>query len=218
MSHQCGLRPRRHRGSVLAEFPVVALLALLPVLLGVVQTALLLVAHHALSFAASEAARAGSVSNARLDAMYAGLAEGLVPLVGAGSQGEGGGLADYIAARLRAEAEVRLFASIQRLSPDTRDFEDHGVMVHGRRVIPNDSLEYRPATPGRSGGRSLQQANLLRLRIRYCQPLVVPFVDRLLVGVLSLLDTSAEDQLCYAANRLPLRVETSAPMQSAAWP
>lgn len=204
---------RRNRGAALVEFHLVSLVALLPLLLGILQTGLLMVGHHALGYAAFEAARAGAVDHARLEAMYSGLAQGLVPLLGAA-----GGEAGAAAARLRAEAEVRLQARIERLSPDARDFDDWGEMRAGRRYIPNDALEYRPVQPRRAGGQSLQAANHLRIRVRLCYPLVVPLVDRLLPPLLRRLDPSIEDEICYAAGRVPLRVQGSAPMQSEAWP
>jgi hypothetical protein len=193
------------------EFQIVALVALLPLVLGVLQVALLLVGHDALGFAVFEAARAGAVGHARQPAMVSGLAEGLMPFFGAGT-------ADVVAARLRAEREARLYARIERLSPTAQDFVDYGETEEGQRFIPNDALEYRSAVPRRGGGRTLQQANHLRIRVRYCHELVVPLIDRLLPAILQRLDVDPDAQVCYAAGRVPLRVEGSAPLQSAAWP
>ncbi|MET0291488.1 MAG: hypothetical protein ABW136_03925, partial [Steroidobacteraceae bacterium] len=74
------------------------------------------------------------------------------------------------------------------------------------------------ASPGARGGRSIQQANLLRIRVRYCQQLLVPLVDRLLVAVLRRIDPDPDGQRCYLENRTPIRVTTTFPMQSEAWP
>ena len=46
--------------------------------------------------------------------------------------------------------------------------------------IPNDHLMYRVAN---GGGMSIQDANLLKIRVTYCVKLVVPFVDRIIYGV-----------------------------------
>jgi hypothetical protein len=81
-------------------------------------------------------------------------------------------------------------------------------------VIPNDALESRSMAPGRRSGISLQQANVLRLEISYCRPLIVPFAGPLLVGTLRLLDHDLWHQRCYAAGRIPVRSEGVAPMQS----
>ena len=47
--------------------------------------------------------------------------------------------------------------------------------------IPNDHLMYRVANDGE--GMSIQDANLLKIRVTYCVKLVVPFVDRIIYGV-----------------------------------
>jgi hypothetical protein len=208
------------RGAALVEFNLVALLIMLPLLLGIVQIALLVAGYHLLSFAAAEAARAGSVDHARTAAMRDALAEHLLPLhidltrIGA----DGGPLDLIIAARLRAVADAAVFARVDRLSPAAADFADHARRIGGRDAIPNDALEHRPDTPGGSGGRSLQQANLLRIQVRYCHALVVPLIDRVLPEILRRLDPLPDHQVCYAAGRVPLRVASSAPMQSDAWP
>lgn len=207
------------RGAALVEFQVVALLALLPVILGTVQMAMLLSGFHVLSFAASEAARAGSIAHTEAAEMNAALAAGLMPLVtDLADVDEGGGpLERILAARLRAEREVLQFATIERTVPTSRDFADHGTMRAGRRVIPNDALEHRSPAAGSQSGRSIQQSNLLRIRVRYCHSLVVPLIDRMLPPLLQLLDDDPRHRHCYEAGRVPLQVLGSAPMQSDAW-
>ena len=206
-------------GTALVEFQVVALLALLPMVLGILQMTLLLCGFHVLSFAAAEAARAGSIDHARIGGMYEALADGLTPLVTdlAEAAADGGSLTSFVSARVNARREVLQFASIERMAPSAADFADHGRDERGQRAIPNDALEHRPSAVGSRGGLSLQQANLLRIRVRYCHALVVPLVDRLLPALLRVLDPDPGNQRCYLAGRVPLRVATSAPMQSEAW-
>lgn len=211
---------RHQHGAALVELQVVALTALLPMLFGILQIGHLLVGHHVLSFAAAEAARAGAVDHARPAAMMDGLVDGLLPLFAEFDRIDdaGGPLSAVVAARARAEVDVRLHGRIERLTPSAQDFEDHARVAGGRRYLPNDALEYRDTSPRRVGGSSLQAANLLRIRVTWCQPLVVPFIDRLLPALLQRLDPDPADLGCYAAGRIPLRVQTTAPMQSAAWP
>src|SRR5690606_18275990 len=45
----------------------------------------------------------------------------------------------------------------------------------------NDNLAFRPTTIG-SSGVNVQDANILKIRVRYDYPLIVPFVDRVLRG------------------------------------
>jgi hypothetical protein len=207
-------------GAAMVEFQLAALLVMLPLLLGIVQMALLVCGYHVLSFAAAEAARAGSVEHARTAPMLAALSDGLVPLhVDLTSVTAAGGPLELVAAaRMRAAGDTLLHAAIERVTPSDADFADHGRTVAGQRSIPNDALEHRSSVPGRAGGRSLQQANLLRIRVRYCHALVVPLIDRLLLGLLRGIDPDPAHQSCYAAGRVPLRVASSAPMQSEAWP
>jgi hypothetical protein len=211
---------RQMRGSTLVELPLVAILALLPLVLGIFQSVLLLRSHHLVSLAAGGAARAGAVDHARTSSMLTAFGEGLVPLlVDLSEVTEDGGPLDLVAAaRVRGAAEALRFARIERLSPTAEDFADHGREFHGQRGIPNDALEHRDSAAGAQGGRSIQQANLLRIRVRYCHPLAVPFIDELLLAALRNLDRDPDAQRCYAEDRVPLAVTTSFPMQSEAWP
>jgi hypothetical protein len=181
--------------------------------------AMLLSGFHVLSFAASEAARAGSIAHGEVKDMHAALAEGLTPLVTDLTEVDdsGGPLENILTGRLRAEREVFQFASIERAVPASADFADHGTLRGDRRVIPNDALEHRSRIAGSRSGRSIQQSNLLRIRVRYCHPLVVPLIDRMLPPLLQLLDKDPRHHHCYLAGRVPLQVLSSAPMQSDAW-
>ncbi len=209
----------RQRGVAMLEFHLIAISALLPLILGVFQIALLLSGFHVLHLAAAGAARAGAVGHAQLDAMRSALGEGLMPLLvdltEIGDSPPAGLLAE---GRLRGTAEVARFARIERLAPNGDDFADHARVWQGRTGIPNDALEFRDSSPGARSGRSVQASNHLRIRVRYCHALVVPLVDALLLGLLRRLDTDAEAQICYLQDRIPLRVTTTFPMQSEAWP
>jgi len=211
---------RRQRGAAMIELQLVAILALLPMLFGIVQMALLASAYHLLGFAAAEAARAGSVEHAQSGPMTSALAAGLTGLHADLSRlsSPGETAAELAAARLRAEVAVRQFGQIERLAPTTADFDDFARERAGRRSIPNDALEYRAASAGPRSGHSVQEANLLRIRVRYCHELVVPLIRTMLPALLRSWDTEPMHQRCYAANRVPLSAAGSAPMQSEAWP
>lgn len=202
------------------EMQIVALFALLPMLFGIVQMAALSSAYHVLGFATAEAARAGSVHHARNAEMMSALASGLTGLHADFSRlsSRESGAAEWAAARLRAETAIRLHGRIERLAPTAADFADHAREREGTRGIPNDALEYRSTARGSSGGHSIQEANWLRIRVRYCHELVVPFVAAWLPALLRRWDDDPDHLRCYAVGRVPLTVLGSAPLQSEARP
>ena len=61
----------------------------------------------------------------------------------------------------------------------------------GRMALPNDTLGFR-SQQVRSGQASVQDANILRIKVRYNYPLIVPFVDRVIIGVSRLLDNGPD--------------------------
>jgi hypothetical protein len=81
-------------------------------------------------------------------------------------------------------------------------------------VIPNDGLEYRTKVAGERSGLTLQQANILRLEVSWCRPLVVPFARELLLGALLAVDRDPWRRYCYSEGRVPIRSEGISPMQS----
>jgi hypothetical protein len=198
------------------EFQIVALLGLLPFLLGSLQVLLLLFAAHTVQFATFEAARAGSFQGADPAVMRRAFAIGLLPLHAA--SGQGANTADLVttvgSAFLRSELAVSLYSDLEILAPTAAAFSDFAVEGASGRAIRNDGLEGRPITPGASSGQSIQEANLLRIRARYCHPLIVPFIDRLLLTTLRRLDDDAFSQRCYAADRVPLAGDAVINMQS----
>src|SRR5690606_17267619 len=113
-----------------------------------------------------------------------------------------------------ALADQARFARIRVLNPTVEAQQDFAVQRGDARVIPNDGLEYRPAAAGQRSGMTLQQANLLRLEVAWCRPLIVPFARQLLLGVLRRIDFDPWRQSCYLQGRVPVRSEAALPMQS----
>jgi TadE-like protein len=207
---------KRSRGAATVEFYVVALLALLPLCLGLLQMFLLLVANHHVDYAAFSAARVGATTGGDLSAIRRGFTRALTPLYvsTANRIDRDNVLARVSEAYARAAVDVGLFAYFQVLSPAESAKADFAVTRNGARVIPNDALNYRTTEPGTRSGVSLQEANVLRLAVTYCQSLIVPFAGPMLVETLRRLDTDAVHQSCYAVGRVPLRSEGVVPMQS----
>lgn len=230
-------RPRQaSRGAGAAELVVVLPLALL-CLLGVIQMGLLFHAKGQLNHAAVQAARAGSIAHAGEARIREGLARGLVPFMGGGL--DAGQLATSYA---RALGEAAL-ARIEILSPVQQSFTDYASPAEAQRlrveenldgsepVIPNLNIAGRACPYDRAGcnadparnasGQSLQDANLLKLRITWGIPAgkQVPLAGPAIVQVLraqALLDPAlpAAHRALIAAGRIPVVATAIVRMQS----
>lgn len=204
------------RGAALAEFQIVVLLGALPLLLGALQAFLLLMASHTVQFATFMAAHAGAVNGADPAAMKRAFVIGLLPLhASADTEPTASSAAALVTAAYgRSLAASLVFAEIELVAPSAAAFEDFAVAGADGRVIRNDGLEVRSVAPGPRSGLSVQEANLLRIRGHYCQPLVVPFAAEVLLAALRWMDASPWAQTCYAANRVPLTGDVTVNMQS----
>lgn len=200
----------------MVEFHIVALFALLPLCLGTLQTALLMVDNHQIDHAAFLAARHGAVSHGDTGEMRRAFARAITPLfASSGTPVDRSNVTVRVAsAYAAASADIALHARLRIITPDANAQSDFAVRRNGELVIPNDSLESRSATAGGRSGISVQEANVLRVEFSYCRPLVVPFIGPMLVGALRMIDHDLSHQRCYAAGRILLRSEGVASMQS----
>ncbi len=200
----------------MVEFHIVALFALMPLCLGTLQMALLMIENHHLDHAAFLAARHGAVKHGDLSEVKRAFAQAVTVLfVESGTPLDRGNVLPRVAAAYAAATvDIAAYARVRLLAPDPDARADFAIRRDGQQVIPNDALESRSMAPGRRSGISLQQANVLRIEISYCRPLIVPFAGPLLLGTLRLLDNDLWHQRCYAAGRVPVRSEGVAPMQS----
>lgn len=207
---------RNCRGAAAVEFQIVATLALLPLCLGMLQLALLVAENHQLDFAAFHAARRAAMEQGATGPARRALAQAASALF---VDGEGGINAENISSRAAgayalALADQARFARLRVLAPDADAQEDFAELRGGNRVIPNDGLQYRSPAAGRRSGLSIQQANILRLEVNWCRPLIVPFARQLLLGALRTIDLDPWHQYCYSEGRVPVRSESATPMQS----
>ncbi len=203
-------RARRHqRATVLIETllaaPIVLLLGL-----GALQWVLLFHARAAIEYGVFEAARAGSVAQARIDAIEDGLARGLMPFW----QGSDA-LRPLPVALAASRVQLRhgLAAGwivVRQLSPTIESFADWaepardpgGRPIAGTMEIPNDSLQWAalraPAggtvamrgreAIGRGSQQTLNDANLLKLELRYGVPMTVPLIGSVAAWILRIID------------------------------
>ncbi len=159
------------------------------------QFTLLYHAKITLNYATFLAARSGAVSNGHLGIMENALARGMAPLYTHCDDA-----AEVMRARDHVREEIaKGFAYIEIINPplaafssafgpgSTRDgTKPLNVTIDGTAdvVIPNDNLMFRPRML--RAGLSIQDRNLLKIRAHYCYPLYVPFIDTLLVNIMTL--------------------------------
>lgn len=220
---------RDQRGASLVELTVVLPTVLMGTL-AVWQSALLFHAKSHLNYAAFEAARAGSLGHASVESALRGLARGLVAY-------HGGGLTSAeLAQRLaQVEADVRASARVEVLSPVIESFDDYqSPALRDRlgaeaRVIPNVGIAFQRCPHDRPGcnadpavnasGQTLQDANLLKLRITYGVPQAkqLPLVGRFITLALRTMGSGSGDafqQALLAQGRIPLVSHVTLRMQS----
>lgn len=148
---------------------------------GIIQFALIFQARATLNHATMLAARAGAMNNGDQDAMRAALAKGLTPLFAAKPD-----MVSYGEALIKAKIETAQLANMAQLlvlNPTRGALSDFGrnrLDGAAGRELPSDTLSYRSTTPGSASKISVQDANILHLRVSYCFRLVVPVMDRVI--------------------------------------
>lgn len=198
---------KRSIGAASVEFAIVATVAVIPFVLGILQIGLLYGAKHTLNLAVFQAARAGAVHHADRAVMQRYLAKGLTPLHIRSTRrlDEDSWAAEATRAYARAYAEVRLpiQTRMRIFNPTAASFADFGQPGPAGPEIPNDPRLPRSFVGTRSQ-QTLGEANLLGVRVEYCHRLIVPLADRLITSVLRRTDLDAFRQGCYAQRRLPI--------------
>lgn len=167
----------------MVEF-IIAAPVLMFLILSIVQFVLLYRIKATLDYAALEAARAGAVHGADKGEMQKALARGMTPLFAHKTT-------PLELERAYAEARGKLFgfSKIEVINPTKAAWNEHKERQYkGEYALPNDSLAYRSDSVGRSGV-SVQDANILKIRVTYDAPLVVPFVSWVLKGKSEYLQT-----------------------------
>jgi Flp pilus assembly protein TadG len=165
----------------LIVFPLLVLLVF-----GIIQFALLYQARATLNHATLLAARAGALHNGDRGRMRSALATGLAPLFAATPSPAG-----YVQALRKANQETAALSNMSRvevLNPTRSAFTDFArdrLDGMAGRELPSDTLNYRNPAPGGASGLSVQDANILHVRVSYCFRLIVPVLDRLISAAAS---------------------------------
>jgi len=196
-------------------FPILLILTL-----GTFQLALIYNAKTTLNYAVFHAARSGAVNNAQKEVIDKALIRGLAPLF-TSIDGNTSDVQELQAGRDQVKQIMEDgYICIQRINPTPDAFLDFAVKDD---MIPNDNLMYRSAAPGGASQLSIQDANLLKLRVTYCHRLIVPFFPRLLQGLMNKTDRYEAEMTapinafmrnCYNNSRIPLVSFAMVRMQS----
>lgn len=215
------------RGQSMVEFMIVTPVMLLLVF-GALQFAFLYHAKTALNYATFQTAREGAVNHAYMAIMENAFARNMAAIYTNDDT-----VAAVVAARDRIRQEITAgFVRIDIVNPTELMFEVAAFGVNtpdGDRVIPNDNLMYRPLTREPMSNATVQDANLLKLRITYCYPMYVPYVNRVLaimlthapdpdtcVGCSGTFVNDGFEKNCLDNGRFPLNAQAIVRMQSAA--
>jgi len=215
----------QNTGQSMVEFIIVTPVVLL-LLFGGLQFAFLYHAKTLLNYAAFEAARTGAVSNARMSEMENAFARSMAAIHTHNPTSD-----DVMCAREVVYKEIESgFVKIKVLNPDPEsnifnELDDGS--VSGDLVIPNNNLMYREQYS--TTGLTIQDANLLKIRVSYCHPLYVPYINRVLGIMLtnvesescpgctgSFTSTGSFERGCLENQRFPLHSQAIVRMQSPA--
>ena len=186
---------RRARGAyqtgvTLVEFTLVIPFALLLVL-GVVQMGLIYSAKQLVNEGTFMAARAGAAANAQLDPIRNAMTKALIPFYQ-----DSGDTNDYrrLANALRdarndtsCPSPTSCFLTVEIQNPTRAAFQDFGrsgTAFGGRTYIPNDNLEFRSRATGGSSGLTIQDANVLKIKVTYGYELKVPLMRSVMASVM----------------------------------
>jgi hypothetical protein len=203
----------RQRGQAVIETWVV-ILVFGVFLLGIFQTILFYRVKTTVDYAALEAARNGATHYAEMSAMRIGLARGLMPLY-AHKVGSAEATKAYGEAFLAANNP--LVTHIDVISPTKAAFADWKErQFDGVEAIPNDSLAFRPSTPGRSG-LTVQDANVLKIRVVYGYKMIVPVIDKIVIAIFResfYKGMSAQEIAMLESGRLPIVSQAVVRMQT----
>ncbi len=222
------------RGQAMVETVVILFVTIL-LLFGIIQFGLIYNAKTTLNYAAFEAARSGSLNYADRQAVDFGLARGLAALYTSVEKGDDlfDTAGEVMSAQQRVYDEIQdgRFVCVERLNPTTKAFRAYGqsnatgiTSLNGKKLIPNDHLLYRSARIKSGAGVSIQDANLLKIRVTYCYPMYVPFISNVVRSLYGLSATAPPggvplvpgtfQRRCLINNRIPIVAQAVIRMQT----
>jgi hypothetical protein len=213
---------RSQSGQSMAEF-IVILPVMLLLLFGSIQFALIFHAKITLNYAAFEAVRYGSLGQGKFAEVKEGFARGLAPLYSYFESDQeirknrkGDVAEDQIEAFQMARTKIynefdsrNKLVRIERLNPTDASFLDFSP----DQEIPNTNLTYRSSAIAGKSKASIQDSNLLHLRVTYWYPLYVPLINKLIFNTFICCKTGeglnsfckwSEDPVCMDNDQEPV--------------
>lgn len=232
--------PEKQQGSTMVEFAIISPLGIMFVL-GIVQLGLMYTAKEVVNEAAFLGARAGAIQHAQVDKMAPAITKGLLPFYQDATTSNN--YARLAAALLKANLDLGCYQSdpcplrIDVVSPNVDAFTDFGVTskaMAGHTFIPNDNLEYRQHSfQGSASGLSIQDANVLKIKVTYGYELKVPLMKTVMKAIMCSVDsgidafgrsnstvpdtTPGNCTNYYSKGLVPIVTYATVQMQSPAW-
>jgi TadE-like protein len=199
------LNRKRQSGQSAVEM-LIALPLLLMIIFGLVQWSFISRSKITLNTSTELAARAGALNYGNPGAMNRAFYHAMLPLF---MQGKAS-LVGIVQANTRARIAAGLRSRLTVLNPSAavlKEYRKRTIYPLENRFydeIPNDNLMYRPSTKKTIDGgiqMNIQDANLLKIKIEWCEELVVPVIGKLFVSWASGIVPSAAQLRCNAVGR-----------------
>jgi hypothetical protein len=196
---------------------LIALPLILILIFGIIQWGLISRTKVTLNAATELAARSGALNYGSRSAITNGFASGMMPLFLHGDDSDSKlNLSGTTMAKLRSTFAVNKQASLTILNPSSAIWNKYKENVKYPRIgrseteIVNDNLMYRPSSPRNINGlkMNLQDANLLKIRMDWCEELVVPIIGQMIKDTASgffdgaLFAPSAQQVKCNLVGRI----------------
>ncbi len=189
--------------------------------MAVLQYSLMFFAKNQINHASFMAARAGSVAHATIDSIEAAYTRALIPLYGGGENSQ-----ELMASHAKVVADMTPNTlRIEVLNPTQESFDDFAKdpnlnAFFSTRAIPNTAISFRSELDqvGPTSGQTLQDANLLKLRITHGYQPKVWLLGMIHSKYLAWMDTGNDKFVTQliASGRIPMVTHVAIEMQSEA--
>lgn len=210
------VRAHAQGGLAMVEFvvvgPIIAVIGL-----GIIQYAQLFFAKSQINHASFMAARAGSVGHANLGTIKAEYTKALIPLYGGGTNPAELAESEGKARNAVANSDVVI------LNPTEESFAAYNepklqarYNTNSLRVIPNARLAFKPPSVDNASGQTIQDANLLKLRIIHSYKPTIPLARTIFSAYLKAADprNDAAYTRIVQDNGIPVVTHVTLHMQS----
>lgn len=164
------------------------------------------------------AARAGATNHAHLDSISNAYARAMAPLYATGTAS-----GDLPVAVARAQTDMQGMVRIELLNPTKESFDDWSepalqsyLHTGARRVIPNSGQAFKDHSIRSASGQTIQDANLIKLRVTHGYQPKIPLVDKLYKFAQEWFDPKDDSfhTKLIEAGRIPIVTNVTLQMQS----